>query len=233
MKRRSLPVLCLVLVAGLVPLAAQQSSAPASPAHDMSVAFRFGTLGFGLEVSKLVASHLGIRVGGSLFSYSLTKTQSNIDYNASLKLHDFELLLDLYPGGRGSFHLTGGIVTNPLTITGTGQPSGGSTYTVNGTTYTAAQIGTLTAEGKFNGVGPYIGLGFGTPATNGGALKFVFDLGAVIGTPTISLSASGSGCQPGSACGNDLQAQQQTTQHDVEKYLKVFPVISFGLAYRF
>jgi hypothetical protein len=233
MNRRSLPVLLGVLVSGLVPLSAQQSPAPVNRAHDMSVAFRFGTPGLGLEVSKLVASHLGIRVGGSFFSYSVTKTQSSISYDASLKLHNLALLLDLYPSGRGSFHLTGGLVTNPLTITGTGQPSSGSTYTVNGTTYTSSQIGTLTAEGKFKGVGPYLGLGFGTPATNGGALKFLFDLGAVIGKPKISLSASGSGCAPGTACGNDLQAQQQQTQHDVQKYLKVFPVIAFGLAYRF
>jgi hypothetical protein len=199
----------------------------------MSLAFRFGTPGFGLEVNKLVASHVGIRLGGSFFRYSVTKTQSGITYDASLKLHDVALLVDFYPGARGSFHLTGGLVTNPLTITGTGQPASGSTYTVNGTSYPASQIGTLTAEGKFRGVGPYLGLGFGTPATNGRALKFTFDLGAVIGKPTLSLSASGAACAPGTSCGNDLQAQQAQTQHDVDKYLKVFPVIAFGLAYRF
>jgi len=139
---------------------------------------------------------------------------------------------DYYTGGRGSFHLTSGLVTNPVTISATGQPTGG-TYRINGTTYTSSQIGTLTAEGKLKGVGPYLGFGFGTPATHGGALKFLFDLGAVFGKPRVSLNASGSACGPGTACAADLQAQQQQTQHDVEKFLKVFPMLAFGLAYRF
>ena len=82
---------------------------------------------------------------------------------------------------------------------------------------------------KFNAVGPYVGVGFGTPATRGNALKFVFDLGAVIGQPTVSLSATGGAFAQGSVPYNDLQVQQMTTQQDLNK-LKVYPVISFGLA---
>jgi len=32
---------------------------------------------------------------------------------------------------------------------------------------------------------------------------------------------------------SDLQAQSATTQHDVRTYLKVYPVLSFGVGYRF
>ena len=230
MKHGALPI--LIVMSGLVPLSGQQGPAPVTTARDMSVALRFGTPGFGIEVSKLLANHLGGRVGGSFFSYSVTHTETNVTYDASIKLHDVALLLDFYTSGRGSFHLTGGLVTNPLTISATGQPTGG-TYRINGTTYTSSQIGTLTAEGKLKGVGPYLGFGFGTPATHGGALKFVFDFGAVFGKPKISLNASGSACGPGTACAADLQAQQQQTQHDVEKFLKLFPMLAFGLAYRF
>ena len=225
----ALGALALPISAATAPLAAQQL-APVSRYSDMSVAFRFGTTGLGLEVGKLLTSHLSVRLGAYYFKYSMTKSQSDVTYNATLKLHGVSALVDLYPGHRGGFHLTAGILTNPMTISGTGQPTGG-TYTINGTTYTSAQVGTLSASGKFPGVSPYVGIGFGTPARSRGPLEFLFDLGASIGKPTISLSATGAAADP--ALRANLQAQVAKTQHDVQKYLKVYPVLSFGLAYRF
>ena len=185
---------------------AQQPSQPvaAETRKNISVAFRFLTLGLGGEVARLLTDHVAARVGANYFKLSTTKTQSDITYDASLKLHAVSVLIDLYPGRRGSFHFTGGILTNPLTISATGQPTSSGTFTMNGNTYTTAQVGTLTAEGKYPGVSPYVGLGFGTPASKGGGLAFLFDLGAAIGKPTITLTASGSGCAPGTQCGNDL-----------------------------
>jgi hypothetical protein len=103
-------------------------------------------------------------------------------------------LLDLYPGRRGGFHLTAGVVTNPMTITGTAQPNGG-TYTINDVDYTSAQVGTLIAQARFPSASPYVGIGFGTPARNH-ALEVLFDIGAVIGQPTITMSATGAAADP-------------------------------------
>ena len=146
---------------GAALLGAQQLSQAAPPAShsDVSVAFRFGTPGFGLEVGKLLTGHIAARVGVNYYKISTTKSQSDISYAASLKLHALAVLIDLYPGQRGGFHFTGGIVTNPLTITATGQPSSGS-YTINGSTYSSSQVGILTAQGKFPGASPYLGWGF-------------------------------------------------------------------------
>jgi hypothetical protein len=233
MRSASFRVLSAVaLSSGLVSarLAAQQAAG--TPAHryaNVSVGLRFGTPGLGLEVGKLLTDHLSVRVGANYLKANATKDQSGVTYNATLKLQAISALVDLYPGRRGGFHFTAGIFTNPMTLTGTGQPTGG-TYTINGVTYTSSQVGTLTAQGKFPGVSPYVGLGFGTPARNG-ALEFLFDLGAVIGKPTISLTATGAAADPAFAA--DLQAQRDQTQRDVDKYLKVYPVLSFGLAYRF
>jgi hypothetical protein len=57
------------------------------------------------------------------------------------------------------------------------------------------------------------------------------NLGAVLGKPTINLAATGAASNPDVA--SDLQAQRATTQHDVRKYLKVDPVLAFGIGYRF
>lgn len=219
--------LALPLALTGTPLGAQQP--PASHYADVSVALRFGTTGLGLELGKLLTSHVAVRVGANYLKVTATKEQSDVTYNATLKMQALSALLDLFPGRRGGFHLTAGVVTNPVTITGTGQPSG-SSYTINGVSYTIAQVGTLTAVAKFPSASPYVGIGFGTPARNH-AFEFLFDLGAVIGQPTITMSATGAAANP--ALTGDIQTQIATTQSDVRKYLKVWPVISFGLAYRF
>jgi len=218
----------LLLALAAAPLEAQLTPEVSHHA-DVSVALRFGTTGLGLELAKLITGHLAVRVGADYAKITATKEQSDVTYAASLKMQAFAAYLDLYPWRRGGFHFTGGVVTNPVTITGTGQPSGG-TYTINGVDYTSAQVGILTAQAKYPGASPYLGIGFGTPARNH-ALEFVFDLGAVIGQPTITMSATGAAADAGLT--SDLQAQIAQTQSDVRKYLKVYPVMSFGLAYRF
>lgn len=223
----------LALGAGgsVAPVHAQEPVRAVAPEHhaDLSLAFRFGTLGLGLEANKLLTSHLSARVGANFFQLSTSHTETDISYAATLKLHGVSALLDLYPGARGSFHFTGGIFANPLTVSGTGQPNGG-VFVINGDTYSAAQVGTLTGVGKFPDIGPYAGFGFGTPARKGGPVSFLFDLGAVIGQAKVALAATGAATNPQLAA--DLQAQSAQTQHDVDKYAKVFPVLSFGIAYR-
>jgi hypothetical protein len=76
-----------------------------------------------------------------------------------------------------------------------------------------------------------VGLGFGTPAASHGALKLVMDIGAALGKPTIGLAATGAAGNPQLQA--DLDAQVAKTRTDVEKYAKVYPVLSLGLVYRF
>ena len=222
----SLSVLVLIS-APAWPLSAQQSAR----SLDLSVALRAGTPGIGLEVNKLLLSHLGVRVGGNYFRYSATRSESGIRYDATLKLRGISALLDFYPGARGSFHFTGGLFSNPVKVTATGKPSAAGDFEINGTTYTASQVGRLDAEAKYSDVGPYFGLGFGTPANTHHGLKFLFDLGVVIGKAKVTLDATGAAS--GSPLASDLAAQARQTQNDINDYAKVYPVLSFGLGYRF
>jgi len=119
-----------------------------------------------------------------------------------------------------------------VTVSGTGVPSGGS-FDIGDSTYAAADVGTLLGEVKYPDVGAYVGLGFGTPARKGGPLEFLFDIGAVIGTAKVALNATGPAATPGSPLEADLATQAKTTQDDLDKWAKVWPVLSFGIAYRF
>jgi hypothetical protein len=223
MKVRSL--WCVILLGSPAAAVAQ---GPSSHGSDAYLGVRFGTLGIGGELSKLLTNHIGARVGLNFFSASTTQTEKDISYAADLKLQAFTGLIDLYPGSRGSFHLTGGVMTSPLKITAIGNPSGGQ-FSINHHEYQASDVGTLNATAKWATL-PYAGIGFGTAAGKHSGLKFVFDLGAGIGKPTFTLSNSG-GTNPQGLAAN-LAAQSDTTQKSLNK-IGVYPVVNFGLVYRF
>ena len=208
-------------------LSAQGSAAKSV---DMSIGVRVGTLGVGVEANKLITSHVGLRAGFNVFSKDTQREEDDITFDAKVKLHSFTALLDLYPSARGSFHLTGGIITNPLEFTGVGVPNGAG-YEIDGTTYTAAQVGTLNASGEFPSVLPYVGFGFGTPANSKKGVKFVFDIGAGIGQPTLNLKATNPTNNAQLAA--HVENQRVKTQDDIRKYLKVFPSVTLGLAFAF
>ena len=52
----------------------------------------------------------------------------------------------------------------------------------------------------------------------------------MISTPKVSLNATGAGSNP--QLQSDLQAQQASTQTSINKYAKIYPVLSAGLAVR-
>jgi hypothetical protein len=231
-------ILALALLVGATPLGAQvpnksESSfktvaSDAGQAAEVAVDLVTGTFGFGLNVSKLVTPHLGVRAGGTYFSFNKTVTQTDVEYSANLKLQTFSGLVDFFPGSRGAFHLTGGVVSNRSTVEATGNCTG--TFDINGHSYTCAQVGALAGSVKFPSLSPYLGFGVGTPA-RGSRVHFVLDVGGAFGAPDLTLTASNSGNNAQLAA--DMKAQRDKTQNDINKYLKVFPVFESGLGIRF
>jgi hypothetical protein len=236
---RIVTLLAVAVVIGNTTLGAQVTNQfQSSPFHstslesmspaDVSVDLMVGTLGIGLQVAKLVTPHIAGRVAAHYFSLNKTTTQSDVEYTADLKLKSFSALLDFFPSARGAFHLTGGLLSNQTTVDASGNCT--TTVKLNNTSYTCAQVGTLTGSVKFPSAAPYLGLGFGTPAM-GSKFHFLFDLGGAFGTPTLTLNASNSGSTPNLA--SDVAAQRDKTQTDINKFTKIYPVIEIGLGVRF
>ncbi|MGH8100645.1 MAG: hypothetical protein ACREIW_05060 [Chthoniobacterales bacterium] len=196
---------------------------------DVSVDLTLGTLGIGLQVGKLLTPHIGGRVAAHYFSLNKNTTQSDVEYAADIKLQSFSALVDFFPSARGAFHLTGGLLSNQSSVDAVGDCTNGDVK-LNNRSYTCAQVGTLTGKLEFPSAAPYVGLGFGTPA-KGSKFHFVFDLGGAFGTPTLTLNASNSGSNAQLA--SDVAAQRDKTQHDINKFTKVYPMIEFGLGVRF
>jgi hypothetical protein len=196
---------------------------------DASIGLQVGTLGFGVTAAKLIIGHLGIRAAFNFFNFGVHNTTSDVSYSARLRFQNLPVLLDFFPWSRGAFHITGGVVFNQNRIIGTGQSDADGNITINHDSYTQAQIGTLTAAIRYPSTAGYAGIGFGTPSRNS-LIEFIADFGVMISTPHVSLTATGAASNP--QLQSDLQAQQASTQTDVNKYAKIFPVVSSGIAIR-
>ncbi len=221
----------VTLAVGLLSVVASAGTF-AGPAVGVTV----GTTGLGANVNIPVLPILGVRIGYSGFTYHHDIDQTEVEYAGRLHFSEASGLLDWYVLA-GSFHVTAGVYGGDTRVDVNGRPTDG-TYTINGTTYNAAQVGSLSGRLKFgNSVQPYLGLGWGNPF-RGGPLTFTVDLGAIYGgTPSVSLSAQcGVAAPPGSpACTqvqNSLAGERAQLASDVT-VAKWYPVLNLGLAFRF
>lgn len=199
--------------------------------NDMSVAVHAGTLGVGVQVSKLVASRVGLRAGGSFVEAYFNQTLGDLDYASKLNFRNFAGLADLYVRSRGSFRITGGIVQRSDKILAIASPNETGAYILNETEYSLREVGELTGKIEFPAVAPYAGIGWGSPKSQGWRLRPVFDLGVVVGAPRFVLNTqSGTG---NAELMSDLRIEEQTRQEDLNSYMRIWPVISLALAYHF
>jgi hypothetical protein len=199
---------------------------------DTSLGLRVGTLGGGIELAHAFGETFGFRVSANGLNYDTTQTHQDVDYDAKLKLATAQLLFDWFPFSN-NFRFSAGGMYNGNKLTLAGKPSGG-TYTINGRTYQASELGTLDGKVDFRKFAPYVGLGFGRPVGKG--LLVTGDVGVMFqGSPRSTLTAT---CGPAATPTNcaqlksDVAAQQAQLDDDVQKY-KYYPVLSIGLAYVF
>jgi hypothetical protein len=204
-----------------------------SSAYAAGVGIRAGTTGIGGDIAFGVVPTLSARVGYSYLNYSTDIDVTDINYDSKLKLSNASFLLDWSPLGP-LFRITGGIIANDNKIDVTGTPSGG-TYTINGVTYPAAAVGSLSGQIKTgNSAAPYLGIGYGTVA--GAGVNFYFDLGVMFqGSPKASLTATCGAAVPPAQCAqlqSDVAAEAVSLQDDVKRF-KYYPVANIGVTIGF
>ncbi len=215
----------------LVTFAASVSMAQADDGTHVGVALTAGLSGIGGDLGVNINDYLGVRASVSDFSFSRSGNYgTSVGWDAKLKLFQAGALLDVYPFA-GVFHLTGGVVKDGNKFSLNGRPSSG-TYTFNGVSYNATDIGNAAASVEWNKAVPYVGLGWGNLSGSKG-FHFTTDLGALItGKPTATLTAT---CNNPSVCGTfqtDIAAEQTKLQNDVRN-VTFWPVIRFAIGYAF
>jgi len=198
----------------------------AAQADDLGVAAKVGTLGLGLEATtNIVPLFANIRLQGNTFKYNKTIRDTNVTYDAKLKLATVGLLADIYPFA-GKFRITGGAYYNGNKLTMVGTPSAANTFTFNGTTYTTAQVGSVTSTVNFNKLAPYAGIGWGDAVSSGSPIGFSLELGVMyMGKPKTSVTA------PGVSAAN-IAAEKRKLDNSL-KNMQFYPVASVGVNFKF
>ncbi len=219
----------------LLVLALCGSFATATQAEGLGVYVNGGTTGFGLGLAGAMSENVTARLSYDTWKRTLTKSDSNGNYNLDLKLQNVSALMDWYPFG-GAFRTTLGLVANGNKADLTSNAVSGS-YTFNGQTYTASDVGSYSGEMKFNSTAPYLGIGWGNPVAKAKTWGFVSDVGVLFqGSPKVSSTVTCGAAIAGTATctqlQNDVAASTTQLQADTKNY-KYYPVISVGLSYRF
>ncbi|MDA8093666.1 MAG: hypothetical protein M0T84_07075 [Betaproteobacteria bacterium] len=215
-------LVAVMSLGGLTVLPAQASDATA-------VGLKVGTLGYGIEGVRALSDTVNLRFGYNAYNWSKTKTSGGVSYDGTLKLESFDVLADWHPFGNG-FRFTGGVMYDNNKFDVSGQPSSGA-YTINGHTYSAAEVGSLNGSINWNNAAPYIGIGYGDAVAAGSPWTFMVDVGALYqGSASVSLTATNP--THNASLTSDVSASQSTLQSDLNSY-KWYPVASIGVEYRF
>lgn len=189
---------------------------------------RIGTQGIGAEVIVPVTDNIFARVNGNYFTYKRSLTKGEIDLKAKLTLMSAPLMIDWHPIDDSGFRVSVGVAYNGNELKATGAPS--KNVTINGNIYTPGQIGTVNAKLKLgNKVAAIASIGYEGAFVDNGPFSFNCELGAMYtGKPKLTYSANGLG---GKTMLDDIRKDIDKSFDKVEKYMKIYPIISLGFKY--
>ena len=205
-------------------------------------------LGIGVGVATSITSGTDVRVAGNFFGYSADGVTDGVNYRGDLSFRSVQASFDWFPW-RGSFHLSPGILfynQNQATVHG-GVPAGES-FSVNGANYYSSAARPVTLEGgvTFRKTSPMFTLGWGNwlPLRREKHLSFPFEIGfAYVGDANLVLDFFGDVCdtpqdvncrpiESDASAQANIAAQRKKIQNDLD-YLRFYPIISGGVAYKF
>ena len=190
----------------------------------VGVAGRAGSLGFGGEVAVSVTRYFGVRAGIGALPISYTGEFEDARYHVESTSPLTNIGVDFYPGIY-DVRIGGGVlfINNPTTFDARYE----GTITINEQQYTDAQVGALTGELDHGGPAPYAIIGLGRQTNKG--IGIFLDLGAAfLEEQRLQYSATGA-LRDDPDFQQELDAEARKIEDDVNKYVKIFPILSAGI----
>ena len=187
-----------------------------------------GIPGIGVGYAHPINEYLAVRGDFmTLGQRDKTTEESGISYRGKIRFERAALLLDAFPFS-GTFRVTGGLVANNYKLALDANGAGGS-LTIGDRKYTTFAGDGINVQIKFPSTTPYLGIGWGHQAGSG--WRFSADLGAAIGTATVTATVRGNlANQP------DIQSNLDKELVDLRDgvgKIKFIPQISLGIGYSF
>lgn len=206
-------------------------------ADNLAVSAKVGSLGFGVELTKVIADNVTGRAGLNAFDYNKNISKSTVNYDMNLQLQTVTAIADWYPSS-GIFRTSAGLFYNNNKASLNAWPATGS-YVINNVTYAAADVGSMQGNMAFNSLAPYFGIGWGNPVAKdknkNGGWGFVADIGVMYqGTPRVTLAGTCSAALTIVQCAalkSDISGEQIKLQSALNNFTW-YPVVSIGVSYR-
>jgi hypothetical protein len=224
------------------------SSAPAKQSSEgripIGVGVKLSTLGIGGEVAIAVSHRSNVRFGFNAFSYGDTFVKDGVTYKGNLDLRSAQATYDMFL--LKGFHVSPGVLFyNGNKVTANASVPGGQSFTLSNTTYVSDAANPITGTGNLTvyKAAPMLLLGIGNLVPRGKHFSVSFEIGAAYqGPPRVALNLSGSACDStGLFCRSissdptiqsNIAAEQAKLNKSASPY-KFYPVLSFGVGYRF
>ena len=220
-------------------------NAPANDAVGITFDVNVGTQGIGLSLGYEFNEYFKMRLRGAYLSYVHEDTWSDVDGEFDIDGNNVGIIADYHPFG-GVFRISAGVNFSNLTLTANGSMEHGHEGTYDFGDYTFVVNGnkaTVEAEYDWRNVQPYLGIGWSSDGEGDKSLYFTLDIGVnFIGKGKFSIGSTGgieayrNGEHLGNATDDILENAIREEGKDFFKIaddIFVYPVIQFGMGYRF
>ena len=204
-------------------------------AAEVGAGLRLSTFGFTGDLDVRAGKWATIRLGYHGLNYGRDVDETSVHYQGNLVISAASLIVDWHTSADG-FHMSVGAVSNGPKVNITATPTNG-TYTFNGTTYQAADVGSATGTitmGK--SLATYVGLGWGSAVSKRRPISFLFDIGAIhTGPPSTTLNVTCNSSLPSAQCDqliSDADAEKADLEDKAGRY-RWYAVVSLGVGLRF
>jgi hypothetical protein len=228
------------------------ASAPAAPAKGkgeggipVGIGVKVSSLGIGGEAALALTHRSNVRVGFNYFSYGDTFNKDGATYKGTLGLQSVQATYDVFL--VSSFHVSPGVLLyNGNKVTANVSVPGGQSFTLNKVSYISDPADPVAGTGKLSvyKAAPMLLVGFGNLVPRSSRhFSASFDIGAAYqGPPRIILNLGGSACDPSGVFCRSISSDPTIQANIVAEQAKLnksaspfrfYPVLSFGLGYKF
>lgn len=194
------------------------------------------TAGIGIEGRLGIQDNLFLRASVRGFTYSEQMgIKGELHFKPKLTLLTVPVMLDYHPIDNSGFYVSGGVAYNGNKLSAKAVPS--APITLYGRTYTTAEIGSVGASLKFgNAVAPIMSIGYDNSLTSDSSVTVNMEIGAMYaGKPKLKVSSTGivGNALRANGLHDDITREAKSELKKVEKYLKWYPLLGFGVKFNF
>jgi hypothetical protein len=234
---------------------------PPEPFSRLALEGGLGIGGINMQAAVEANRYLNVRGIGNYFSYSVNNMNissgvlNGVEVSGKIDFAEAGVAVDVYPFPNHGFRLSPGVTFfNQNGASARGAVAADSSITLGSTQYYSdtddpmainANLGLNAHKQAFT-----MTTGWGNMISRrGGHLSFPFEFGAIFtGAPTVGLNITGKGCTNAADASDDgpscvdmntnatalanVNAQIATYRSDVNQ-VKIYPILSFGVAYNF